>query len=58
MDIGYHGTNITSAVFLLDLIDVFLAGFIEIFVVTLVDRVDLTTRRQGDLWFSSMLDFF
>lgn len=45
VDIGNHGTNVTRAVFLLDLIYIFLAGLVKVFVVAFVDRVDLASRR-------------
>lgn len=49
VDIRHHGTNITCAILLLDRVDILSAGFIKVLVVTLVDGVNLATRRQFDL---------
>jgi hypothetical protein len=49
MNIGHHRTDITSRVLVLDRVDIVLRRLIEIFHVTLIDRVDLSSRRQGDL---------
>lgn len=49
VNVGDHGSDITCAVLLLDLLDILLARLIKVLEVTLVHGVDLATRRELDL---------
>jgi hypothetical protein len=59
MNIRYHRTNVTGRILFLDSIHIVLGRFIKVFHVTLIDRVDLSTRRQYNLgiwvkWYNSV----